>query len=39
MLTLQTVYSHVLNDSVANEYMAEKENRVVGNKFLPLVCL
>ena len=39
MLTLQTVYSHVLNDSVANEYMAEKENRVVGNKFLPLVRL
>ena len=39
MLTLLTVYSHVLNDSVANEYMAEKENRVVGDNFLPLVRL
>ena len=36
MLTLQTVYPYGLNDRVGDEYMAEKDNRVVGNKFLPL---
>ena len=36
MLTLQTVYPYGLNDRVGDEYMAEKESRVVGNKFLPL---
>ena len=36
MLTLQTVYSYGLNDRVSNEYMAEKDSRVVGNKILPL---
>ena len=36
MLTFQTVYSYGLNDRVGDEYMAEKDSRVVGNKFLPL---
>ena len=27
------------NDRVGDEYMEEKENRIVGNKFLPLRCL
>ena len=36
MLTLQTVYPYGLNDRVGNECMAEKDSRVVGNKFLPL---
>ena len=34
--TLQTVYPYGLNDRVCDEYMAEKDSRVVGNKFLPL---
>ena len=34
MLTLQTVYPYGLNDRVGDEYMAEKDSRVVGNKFL-----
>ena len=36
MLTLHTVYPYGLNDKVGDEYMAEKDSRVVGNKFLPL---
>ena len=36
MLTLQTVYPYGLNDRAGDEYMAEKESRVVGSKFLPL---
>ena len=36
MLTLQTVYRNGLNDRVGDEYMAEKESRVVVNTFLPL---
>ena len=36
MLTLQTVYPYGLNDRVGDENMAEKDSRVVGNKFLPL---
>ena len=36
MPTLQTVYHDGLNDRVGDEYMAEKDSRVVGNKFLPL---
>ena len=36
MLTLQTVYPYGLNDRVGDEYMAEKEIRVVGTKFLAL---
>ena len=36
MLNLQTVYPYGLNDRVGDEYMAEKDSRVVGNKFLPL---
>ena len=36
MLTLQTVYPYGLNDRVGDEYMPEKEGRVLGNKFLPL---
>ena len=36
MLTLQTVYPYSLNDGVGDEYTAEKDSRVVGNKFLPL---
>ena len=36
MLTLQTVYPYGLNDRVGDEYMAEKNSRVVVNKFLPL---
>ena len=36
MLTFQTVYWYGLNDRVGDEYMAEKDSRVVGNKFLPL---
>ena len=39
MLTLQTFYPYVLNDRVGDEYMAGKKSRVVGNKFLPLLCL
>ena len=30
------VYPYGLNDRVGDEYMAEKDSRVVGNKFLPL---
>ena len=36
MLTLQTVYPYGLNDRLGDEYIAEKDSRVVGNKFLPL---
>ena len=36
MLTLQTIYPCGLNDRVGDEYMAEKESRVVGSKYLPL---
>ena len=36
MLTLQTVYTYGLNDRVGDEYMTEKDSRVVGNRFLPL---
>ena len=36
MITLQTVYPYGLTDTVSDEYMAEKESRVVGNKFVPL---
>ena len=36
MLTLQTVYLYGLNDRVGDGYMAEKDSRVVDNKFLPL---
>ena len=36
MLALQTVYSYVINDRRGEKYMVEKENRVVGNKFLPM---
>ena len=35
MITLQIVYTYGLNDRVGDEYMAEKDIRVVGNKFLP----
>ena len=38
-LTLQTVYPYGLNDRVGDEYMKEKDSRLVGNKFLPLHCL
>ena len=30
------VYPYGLNDRVSDEYMAEKDSRVVGNNFLPL---
>ena len=36
MSTLQTVYPYGLNDRVGDEYMTEKDSKVVGNKFLPL---
>ena len=36
MLLLQTVYPYGLNDRVGDEYMAEKDSRVIGIKFLPL---
>ena len=36
VLNLQAVYPYGLNDRVGDEYMAEQDNRVVGNKFLPL---
>ena len=36
VLNLQAVYPYGLNDRVGDEYMAEKDNRFVGNKFLPL---
>ena len=36
MVTLQTVYLDGLNERVGDEHMAEKESRVVGNRFLPL---
>ena len=36
MLTLQTVYPYGLNDRVGDKYIAEKDSRVVGSKFLPL---
>ena len=36
MLTLQTVYPYGLNDRIGNEYMAEKDSRVLGNRFSPL---
>ena len=39
MLTLQNDYPHCLNDRVGDEYMTEKDSRVIGNKFLPLHCL
>ena len=35
MLTLQNVYPYGLNDR-GDEYIPEKESRVVDNKFLPL---
>ena len=36
MLTLQIFYPYGLNDRAGDDYMAEKESRVVGNEFLPL---
>ena len=36
MLTLQNVYPYGLNDRVGDKYMAEKEIRVVGNKFFTI---
>ena len=36
MLTFQTVYPYGLNIRVGDEYMAERDSGVVGNKFLPL---
>ena len=36
MLTLQTVYPYGLNDRIGDEYMIEKDCRIIGNKFLPL---
>ena len=36
MLTLQTVYPYGLNDRVGDEYLTEKDSRVVGDKLLPL---
>ena len=39
MLTLQTVTPYGLNDRVGYEHMAEKDRRVVNNKFLTLHCL
>ena len=36
MLTFQTVDPYGLNDRVGDEYMVEKDSRVVGNKFLSL---
>ena len=36
MLTFHTVYPYGLIDRVGDEYMVEKESRVVGNGFLPL---
>ena len=36
MLTLETVYPYGLNDRVGDECMAEKESRIIGNRFLPL---
>ena len=38
-LTLQTVTPYGLNDRVGYEHMAEKDVRVVDNKFLTLHCL
>ena len=39
MLIHQTVYPYGLNDRFVDEYMAVKESRVLGNKFLTLHCL
>ena len=36
MLTFQTVDPYGLNDRVGDEYMVEKDSRVVGIKFLSL---
>ena len=36
MLTFQTVDPYGLNDRAGDEYMVEKDSRVVGNKFLSL---
>ena len=36
MLTLQTFYPYGLNDRVGDKYIAEKESKIIGNKFLPL---
>ena len=36
VLALHTVYPYGLNDKVGDEYMAEKDSRVVGNMFLSL---
>ena len=36
MLTFQTVDPYGLNNRVGDEYMVEKDSRVVGNKFLSL---
>ena len=36
MLTLQKVYPFGLNDRISDEYMTEKECRVVSKKFFPL---
>ena len=36
MLKLQTVYPFGLNDRIGDEYMTEKECKVVSKKFLPL---
>ena len=35
MLALQTVYLYGLNDRIVDEYIAEKKNRVLGNKVSP----
>ena len=32
MLTLQTIYTYGLNDREGDEYMTEKDSRIVGNK-------
>ena len=36
MLILQPVYAYSLNDRAGDEYMIEKDSRVVVSKFLPL---
>ena len=39
MLTLETVNPYGLNDRVGDEYMTEKDSRVVGNNFFSLYRL
>ena len=36
MLTFHPVYAYGLNDRAGDEYMVEKDSRVVVSKFLPL---